>query len=192
MAAGHVAYNAGYRRMMWLEAGRGTPPPNSWPGNEICLMKVVLFCLLVLPAFATAAAETDTATGLIQKPGWEEVRAQCGGCHSYGLITNQRGNRQTWEDMIRWMQRTQNLWALPVASEVAILDYLAEHYPAVAGVPHRRKPLPAALLPKREGLARTDTVRVPEDALKQPRRTSRRPPGGGGCVRRLVWRSGCR
>ena len=116
-------------------------------------MKVVLFCLLVLPAFATAAAETDTATGLIQKPGWEQVRAQCGGCHSYGLITNQRGNRQTWLDMIRWMQRTQNLWALPVATEVAILDYLAENYPAVSGAPHRRKPLPAGLLPKREGLS---------------------------------------
>ena len=32
--------NPSYRKMMWLEAGMGTPPPNSLPDGEICYMRV--------------------------------------------------------------------------------------------------------------------------------------------------------
>ena len=35
-----LAVNLSHRKMMWLEAGRGTPPPNSSPDCEICSMKV--------------------------------------------------------------------------------------------------------------------------------------------------------
>ena len=97
------------------------------------------------PSTAIGAA-IDPSTRLIQKPGWELVRAQCGGCHSYGLITNQRGDRQTWLETIRWMQRTQNLWELGVEVEAAILDYLAENYPPAGEF--RRAPLPVYLMPE--------------------------------------------
>ena len=92
-----------------------------------------------------ASVDVDPSTRLIESPGWELVRAQCGGCHSYGMITNQRGDRESWLEIIRWMQETQNFWDLGANVESAILDYLAENYPPPRE--YRRAPIPADLMP---------------------------------------------
>ncbi|MEX0707482.1 MAG: hypothetical protein WD078_05915 [Woeseia sp.] len=94
---------------------------------------------------AVAAAEIDENTGLVRAPGWEQVRIHCGGCHSHALVTAQRADRQTWLDIIRWMQATQNLWQFDAATEESILDYLAENYPPQPN--RRRAPIPPSLLP---------------------------------------------
>ena len=94
------------------------------------------------------AAEIDAATGLVRNPGWLEVRAHCGGCHSHALVTSQRADRNTWLAMIRWMQDTQNLWQFDPAVEAAILDYLATNYPPRSN--RRRAPLPPHLMPQEE------------------------------------------
>ena len=94
------------------------------------------------------AAELDEATGLVKSPGWLEVRAHCGGCHSHALVTSQRADRNTWLTMIRWMQTTQNLWQFDPAVEAAILDYLATNYPPRTN--RRRAPLPPHLMPQQE------------------------------------------
>lgn len=61
------------------------------------------------------------------------VIANCTGCHSGKLVTQNRATREGWTNMIRWMQRTQNLKDLGDA-EAKILDYLAKHYaPAEQG-----------------------------------------------------------
>ena len=103
--------------------------------------------LSVAPAFAQ---EVDETTGLTVAPGWELVRAHCGGCHSHRLVTAQRADRQTWLDMIRWMQATQNLWQLEPATEEGILDYLAANYPPQPN--RRRAPIPPTLMPPGEGV----------------------------------------
>ena len=113
------------------------PAPRPRPSH------VILIAVLPLVVFA---AELDPDTGLVKQPGWEDVRAHCGACHSYSLVTNQRGSRGTWRDMIRWMQRTQNLWDLPVESETRILDYLAENY-GPETTRQRRAPIPPDLMP---------------------------------------------
>lgn len=100
---------------------------------------------LLLAGGIAAGQETDQATGLVRAPGFEQVRANCGGCHSYRLVTQQRADRQTWLEIIRWMQATQNLWELEPAVEDAILDYLAAHYPPRAD--RRRAPIPPWLMP---------------------------------------------
>ena len=105
---------------------------------------LLFLLLLATPTFA--AEEKDAATGLIIASGWEQVRAHCGGCHSHALVTGQRADRQTWLDMIRWMQATQNLWQFDPATETAILDYLAANYPPQPN--RRRAPIPTSLLPK--------------------------------------------
>jgi hypothetical protein len=92
-----------------------------------------------------AANDVDESTGLKIDTGWEHVRAHCGGCHSHALVTSQRADRQTWLDMIRWMQATQNLWPLDQATETAILDYLAANYPPQPN--RRRAPIPTSLMP---------------------------------------------
>ncbi len=92
------------------------------------------------------AAEIDPHTGLVVERGWEDVRAHCGSCHSFGLVTHQRADRPTWLAMIRWMQETQNLWLLPPDVEDRILDYLAAHYPP--GQSHRRPPIAPELMPR--------------------------------------------
>ena len=94
---------------------------------------------------AGLAEETDKTTGLVIDDGWQLVRIHCGGCHSHALVTGQRADRQTWLDMIRWMQATQNLWQFDAATESGILDYLARNYPPQPN--RRRAPIPPSLLP---------------------------------------------
>lgn len=55
------------------------------------------------------------------------VIANCTGCHSGKLVTQNRATREGWTNMIRWMQRTQNLKDLG-EDEQKILDYLTENY----------------------------------------------------------------
>jgi hypothetical protein len=107
--------------------------------------------LWLLAAPAAIAAERDPATGLVVAPGWELVGAYCGSCHSYQLVTAQRGDAGFWERTIRWMQRTQNLTELPAAHQRAIVDYLAANYSeslADESVPGRRPPVAYNLLPE--------------------------------------------
>ena len=106
----------------------------------------MLTALFLLPAVAMPADEVDEATGLIKNPGWEMVRIHCGGCHSHALVIGQRADRQTWLDIIRWMQATQNLWQFDPATENQILDYLADNYPPQPN--RRRAPVPPSLLPR--------------------------------------------
>lgn len=108
-------------------------------------MRPWLAALMIAASAVADSAETDPATGLAVAPGWELVRANCGGCHSHRLVTAQRADRQTWLDMIRWMQATQNLWQFEPAAEQAILDYLAANYPPRPN--RRRAPIPPSLMP---------------------------------------------
>lgn len=104
-----------------------------------------MLILCLLPA-VSVSADIDTATGLVKNSGWELVRAHCGSCHSHALVTGQRADRQTWLDIIRWMQATQNLWQFTPETETQILDYLAQSYPPQPS--RRRAPIPPSLMPK--------------------------------------------
>ncbi len=108
-------------------------------------MKLLAVLLLCMPAMA-GPADIDRASGLIKSPGWEHVRAHCGACHSYALVTSQRADRKTWLDIIRWMQETQNLWQFQPQVETQMLDYLAENYPPQPN--RRRAPIAPRLMPK--------------------------------------------
>jgi hypothetical protein len=108
----------------------------------------LFFGLVLLLASSVVTAEgVDETTGLIIDDGWQLVRIHCGGCHSHALVTGQRADRQTWLDMIRWMQATQNLWQFDAATENGILDYLASNYPPQPN--RRRAPIPPSLMPAR-------------------------------------------
>lgn len=110
------------------------------------MMRALLVVCLAVYSFPTLAADDiDESTGLKIAPGWQQVRAHCGGCHSHALVTGQRADRQTWLDMIRWMQATQNLWQFQPDTETEILDYLAANYPPQAS--RRRAPIPTSLMP---------------------------------------------
>ena len=109
-------------------------------------MLSLIMAILALMPIAIFADDIDSPTGLKVAPGWLQIRAHCGGCHSYALVTSQRANRQTWLDIIRWMQATQNLWQFTPEGETEILDYLEANYPPQPN--HRRAPIPASLMPK--------------------------------------------
>ena len=68
----------------------------------------------------------------------------CTVCHSARLLTQNRGARDGWLAMIRWMQDTQGLRSLG-DDESRVPDCLAANYgPLTVG---RRKPLSPDLLP---------------------------------------------
>jgi len=69
-------------------------------------------------------------SGLIVDDGVDLVIRTCGVCHSLGLVTQNKADREGWKDIIVWMQETQGLWDLG-ATEDAILTYLANNYAPV-------------------------------------------------------------
>ena len=94
---------------------------------------VVALLLVSLAAFAARADDKlDPETGLKIAPNWE-------------LAAAQRGDREYWLQLIRWMQRTQNLWPIPAEIEEPLLEYLATNYNETDW--GRRPPLPPTLLP---------------------------------------------
>ena len=104
---------------------------------------------LVWLAAGAGAGEIDPETGLAVAPNYPIVKAHCTACHSGRLIAQNRGDREHWVSLIRWMQETQNLWGLPPAVETAVLDYLSSNYgPRNRRV--RRRNLDPALLPPPE------------------------------------------
>lgn len=111
----------------------------------------MMFFLLAWPAFAQSL---DSATGLVQAPGWEMVRAHCSGCHSTRLVTQQRASKAQWRALIRWMQAEQNLWEIPAEAEEQILNYLARHYAAPKA--RRRAALAPSLQPPNPYAADSD------------------------------------
>ncbi len=110
-------------------------------------MRVVSALLLVCLCATVARADNsvDPGTGLKIAPNWEQAAALCGGCHSHKLVTAQRGDREYWLQLIRWMQRTQNLWPIPAEIEEPLLEYLATNYNETDW--GRRPPLPPTLMP---------------------------------------------
>ena len=92
----------------------------------------------LLGIFLAFCAHQSLADGLVEAEGVNLVRGHCSACHSLSIVTSQRGDREYWLGLIRWMQETQNLWELGEA-EAVIIDYLVENYPIVEK--GRRAPL---------------------------------------------------
>ncbi len=109
------------------------------------MMRRFLVSVTLLFFSAAASGAIDPDSGLIVDEHWQLVKAHCGACHSPKLVTQNRGSRQNWLEMIRWMQETQGLWQFDAVTETAILDYLEKNYaPAAAS---RRAPLNSLLMP---------------------------------------------
>jgi len=104
------------------------------------LTTATLLCTMFLNA-----SELDKESGLIIAKGLEEVKTNCTVCHSAKFITFQKGDRETWKSMIRWMQKTQGLWEFTAEVEDEILTYLETNYPP--GDASRRPNLKAKELP---------------------------------------------
>ena len=103
----------------------------------------IVFLLLAPLAFAD---------DLVDGEGVNLVRGHCSACHSLSIVTSQRGDRQYWLNLIRWMQATQNLWQIPKEHEEAILTYLAKHYAETEW--GRRPNLPPSLIGKKQELGK--------------------------------------
>jgi len=112
------------------------------------IMRTMLSVAALLAASAFAYAdnvELDPFTGLKMAGDWELVRNNCIACHSPKLITQQRGSKAQWLNMIRWMQKKQNLWQFDPDTENRIIGYLAGNYPPQAD--RRRAAIPPDLMP---------------------------------------------
>lgn len=116
--------------------------------KQLWLVMLVLMGAMVKNPIAAdiIAYDIDRESGLIMAPGWATVKGNCTACHSAKFITGQRGDRETWKSIIRWMQNTQGLWEIPNETEVTILDYLSTNYPPNKAA--RRANLPPNLMPR--------------------------------------------
>ena len=101
------------------------------------------FCLA--GTVCAESTDVDPLTGLKLADDWELVRNNCISCHSIKLVTQQRGDAEHWLGLIRWMQKTQNLWQFEPDTEQRIVAYLAENYPPNEN--RRRAAIPADLMP---------------------------------------------
>ncbi len=108
-------------------------------------LSLLLVSLMGVSVFAKKV-EYDKDTGLIVDKGMQIVKANCTVCHSSKFILLQKGDRDTWLSMIRWMQKTQGLWPFDKKTEDTILTYLAKNYPP--GKESRRPNLKLGDMPK--------------------------------------------
>jgi len=106
---------------------------------------LVAIAMCACPIGMAADIELDPLTGLKMAGDWEVVRNNCIACHSPKLITQQSGSAAQWLNMIRWMQKKQNLWQFDPETEKKIIGYLAENYPPQED--RRRAPIPPDLMP---------------------------------------------
>ena len=91
------------------------------------------------------AADVGGFGELVMAPGYELVLQHCVRCHGPRQFLQQRGSRDTWRSLIRWMQRDHGMPAIDEGVEDQIVEYLASHYaPAESG---RRRALSADLMP---------------------------------------------
>ncbi|MEG3659712.1 monoheme cytochrome C [Arenibacter palladensis] len=67
-------------------------------------------------------------TGFKDGEGLMTVVNNCTNCHSAQLVIQNRMNEERWIEIIRWMQKTQNLWDLG-DNEKVIVNYLVTNYP---------------------------------------------------------------
>ena len=65
---------------------------------------------------------------MIIDKNWELVKKNCTGCHSAKIVIQQGVNRDTWLEIIRWIQKEQGLWQFDTNTENKILDYLSKNY----------------------------------------------------------------
>ena len=107
-------------------------------------IRLALLIFLATPALAEDIP-LDPFSGLKMTGDWQIVLGNCIACHSPKLITQQRGTRQQWLNMIRWMQEKQNLWEFQPDIEDKILTYLEETYPPRED--QRRASIPPSLMP---------------------------------------------
>ena len=77
-------------------------------------------------------------TGLIADAHLALVISNCTVCHSSKLIIQNKLSAEGWDNLIQWMQQTQNLWDLGENKKL-IVSYLAKNYSP--GEQGRRKPL---------------------------------------------------
>jgi hypothetical protein len=124
-------------------------------------MRTIRLAMLLLIAAPVMGEEIalDPFSGLKMTGDWQIVLGNCVACHSPKLITQQRGTREQWLRMIRWMQAKQNLWQFTPDIEDKILTYLAENY--APREDQRRAAIPPDLMPPNPYAPST---RVPEDA----------------------------
>ena len=101
------------------------PPHRRLRGLTICLP--VISALLVSGISLAEDKDLDVTSGFVIDDGWELANAHCAACHSAQIVTQNRMDRNGWEDTIRQMQAEHGLWDLGEA-ELTILDYLTRHY----------------------------------------------------------------
>ncbi|MBE9561558.1 MAG: hypothetical protein IMF12_01665, partial [Proteobacteria bacterium] len=70
----------------------------------------------------------DKDSGMVIDDNWELVKANCTSCHSAKIVIQQGADRNTWLEIIRWMQEDQGLWQFDVSTESKILNYLSKNY----------------------------------------------------------------
>ena len=119
--------------------------------SGIVISAVMLSSRYVQSEEPHAPVKIDQESGLFIADGYEIVKENCQACHSLAIVLQNRADRETWLNIIRWMQKKQGLWEFKPEVEKKLLDYLSTNYSPVlertGEKPYRRPNLPESLLP---------------------------------------------
>lgn len=70
----------------------------------------------------------DDYSGLPKSEGYDLVAANCGACHSLGIVMQQRASVARWSELIDWMVEKQGMAELGAEDEKIIEDYLSTNF----------------------------------------------------------------
>ena len=77
---------------------------------------------------APSARAAEDYGGLPEGPDRDAVYFNCSACHSIQLVTQQKLNRERWDDLLDWMVNENGMHPLSPWARTRIVNYLATHY----------------------------------------------------------------
>ena len=97
-----------------------------------------LWMAALCAAIATPAFAFDDPEDLPEGPGREDAFYNCIACHSFQVVVRQGMSRAMWDDTLTLMVERHGMWEMAEDERALVLDYLSEHYPAVASTGRSR------------------------------------------------------
>ncbi|MDG9666398.1 hypothetical protein [Hahella sp. CR1] len=88
----------------------------------------LLFASALSLTTSASGAESPFGSDWPEGPGSQEAGALCGACHSLALVKQQGLSKESWDEVLTWMQEEQGMPELNAELRSLILEYLSTNF----------------------------------------------------------------